>query len=323
MSGANILVTGYASFDSFILIDHFCGEGKTSTVLAFEGLERPLPGGCACNIAVACARLGIRTALVTVLGADEYGTAYKEFLTKLGVDTSLVSLQKGLPSPRTFLINDRAGNHITLYYPGASDMVMQALKSKISIIQELNISHGVITVGDPWLTREVVFYLEKKGVPILWSFKGDMRAYPPDLLQYLLNVSAYLVINESEAILLKQLVGLGDVSELLKRGFQGMIVTKGDKGSEVLTEAGKEVIPAVRPSCTVDPTGAGDGFVAGVIYGLYHGLPLSISARIGAVLASFVLESWGAQTSLPDPVALQRRYREAFGSWPIQEGLNE
>jgi len=38
MSGANILVTGYASFDSFILIDHFCGEGKTSTVLAFEGL---------------------------------------------------------------------------------------------------------------------------------------------------------------------------------------------------------------------------------------------------------------------------------------------
>jgi sugar/nucleoside kinase (ribokinase family) len=73
----------------------------------------------------------------------------------------------------------------------------------------------------------------------------------------------------------------------------------------------------------VDPPGAGDGFVAGVIYGLYHGLPLSISARIGAVLASFVLESWGAQTSLPDPVALQRRYRAAFGSWPIQEGLNE
>jgi len=322
MSAASILITGYASLDSFILIDHFCGQGKTSTVLAFEGLEQPLPGGCACNIAVACARLGIKTTLVTVLGADKHGTAYKKVLTKLGVDTALVSLRKGLPSPRTFLINDREGNHITLYYPGASDEAIQALKDKIKIIQELNISHGVITVGDPCLTREVVFYLEKKGVPILWSFKGDMRAYPPDLLQYLLRVSTFLVINESEAILLKQLVGLTDIYELLERGFKGVIVTKGKRGSEVLTEAGKEVIPAVRPSRTVDPTGAGDGFVAGVTYGLYHRLPLSISARIGAVLASFVLESWGAQASLPDLAALQTRYREAFGSWPIKEGLN-
>jgi len=320
MRGRAVLISGYASLDSFILVDRFRGLGETSTVLALEGLGHPLPGGCACNIAVACARLGIENFLVTALGKDAEGLTYRNLLRAAGVDTRFVCLVKGKNSPRTLLVNDRDGNHMTFYYPGASDHIMKELRDELPALEELDIHYGVITVGDPRLTRELVTHLHRKETPVLWSFRADMRAYPPDLLQFLLEVAAYLVINEAEARLLQRILSLGDVSELLRHGPKGVVVTKGSRGSEVITEAGRETIPPVRPSCVVDPTGAGDGFVAGVTYGLYHGLPLSISARIGATLASFVLEEWGAQTALPGLAKLKARYCKNFGPWPIREG---
>lgn len=319
MSGRAVLVSGYASLDSFILVDHLRSLGETSTILALKGLEHPLPGGCACNISVACARLGIESLLVTALGEDAEGLAYREFLRTTGVNTHFVCLVKGESSPRTLLVNDRDGNHITFYYPGASDYIVEALRGKLAELEKFNVCYGIITVGNPKITQELVAYLCQKNVPILWSFKADMRAYPLDLLQLLLGAAAYLVINEAEACLLQRLLVLDDVSELLDRGLRGIVVTKGSKGSEVITDTGRETVPPILPSRVVDTTGAGDGFVAGIVYGLYHGLSLSASARIGATLASFVLEEWGAQTALPDIEKLKTRYCRNFGSWPVKE----
>ncbi|MBC7097620.1 hypothetical protein H5T52_00615 [Candidatus Bipolaricaulota bacterium] len=320
MREPGVLISGYASLDYLILVDRIRGPGETSTVLAFKGLDQPLPGGCACNIAMACARLGVRTFLVTVLGEDTDGTAYKEQLETAGIDTRFVHLVKGAGSPRTLLVNDQDGNHLTLYYPGASDYVMEVLERSSGVLEKLDVCYGVITVGEPKVTRKLVTVLHQRRVPIIWSFKADMRAYPSDLLQALLEAAAYLVVNEAEARLLQRLFALRDVGELVKRGLRGVVVTKGSRGSEVIVEGERVTVPPVQPSRVVDPTGAGDGFVAGVLYGLYHGLTLPLSARIGATLAAFVLEGWGAQTALPNLAELRARYCENFGVWPVKEG---
>ena len=320
MREPRVLISGYASLDYLILVDRIRGPGETSTVLAFKGLDQPLPGGCACNIAMACARLGLGSFLVTALGEDTEGTAYKERLEAAGIDTRFVCLVKGAGSPRTLLVNDQDGNHLALYYPGASDCVMEALERNLGVLDKLDVCYGVITVGEPKLTQKLVTILHQREVPIIWSFKADMRAYPSDLLQSLLEAATYLVVNEAEARLLERLFALGDVGELLKCGLKGIVITKGSRGSEVIADAKRVSVPAVQPSRVVDPTGAGDGFVAGVLYGLCRGLSLPISARIGATLAAFVLEGWGAQTALPNLAELRGRYCESFGPWPMKEG---
>ncbi|MGC8817407.1 MAG: carbohydrate kinase family protein [Candidatus Hadarchaeum sp.] len=320
MRGQAVLVSGYASLDSFILVDHIRGLGETSSVLAFKGLDRPLPGGCACNIAMACARLGIGSLLITALGEDVEGITYKERLASAGIDTRFVCLVRGVASPRTVLVNDQDGGHLTFYYSGASDHLIEMMKGNLAELEGLDVRYSVITVGDPGFTRELVVLLHRRRVPILWAFKADMRAYPYHLLQLLLEVAEYLVVNEAEARLLCKLFALGDISALLDFGPKGVVVTKGSRGSEVITDVGRETIPSVQPCRMVDPTGAGDGFVAGVLYGLYHGKSLAVSARVGATLASFVLEEWGAQTALPGLAELKARYCKNFGSWPVEEG---
>ncbi len=320
MRDQSVLISGYASLDSFISVEHLRGPGETSTVLAFEGFERPLPGGCACNIAVACARLGVKNLLVTVLGEDNDGLVYKELLKRVGVNTHFVHLVKGKVSPRTLLVSDQKGNQMTFYYPGASDHTVEALREELNTLEKLDLCYEVITVGDPRLTKDLVLHLYRKEIPILWSFKADMKAYPLDLIQFLLKATTYLVANEAEARLLQKLLDLGDISELIGRGLKGIVVTKGSKGCEVITDTGRRNVPPVQPARVIDSTGAGDGFVAGVLYGLYHEMSLLISAQIGATLASFVLEEWGAQTGLPDLVKLRARYCKNFGPWPVKEG---
>jgi len=316
MKSGAVLVSGYASFDSFLVVDRFYGKGKTSTVVTIEGLEQPYPGGCACNIAVACARLGIRPILVTVLGDDDVGNSYISFLNKIGVDTRLVYLAKKSPSPRTILINDKNGSSVTLYYPGPSDEAAQELRTQLDVIKKYEIAWAVITVGNSDITNKTIDILSLLRVPILWSFKSDMRAYPPAMLQKLIRVSAYLILNEGEFRLLRKILDY-HTDDFWKQGLKGIIVTRGAKGCKIVTEDKQLFVPSVKPSKVMDTTGAGDGFVAGVLYGLYHGLDLPQAARIGTVLASFVVEMWGAQSALPDLEKLKARYLENFGTWPI------
>lgn len=319
MKNRAVLISGYASLDSFVIVQRFRGLNETSTVLAFEGFEHPLPGGCACNIAVASARLGLKPLLVTALGEDTEGLSYLAVLHTTGVDTRLVGIVKGKRSPRTIIISDLDGNHVTLYYPAASDYTLETIKHRLSILNDIDLNYGVITVGDPQLTELLVLYLQQRTVPILWSFKSDMRAYPHNLIQLLLQNATYLICNEAEAYLLNSIMGLRDIKSILKYGLKGIIITMGDKGSQVIANDAEQLIPAIKASRIVDPTGAGDGFVAGVLFGLAHGLPPSISAQIGATVASFVLEAWGAQTALPSLSELEQRYRANFGQWPLKE----
>ncbi len=142
-----------------------------------------------------------------------------------------------------------------------------------------------------------------------------------------------------EALLLKQLAqqlihlllgevqcpaqfGIGDLAASGVDEVEGALrligETQGAQGAEVITPQGRTVIPAARlaSGAVVDPTGAGDGFAAGLLAGLVWGFSPVESAQLGAVIASYVLEAVGCQTNLPDRAALAGRYRANFGEFP-------
>ena len=90
------------------------------------------------------------------------------------------------------------------------------------------------------------------------------------------------------------------------------MVTQGSEGSLWYTRDGTARVPAVPAARFVDSTGAGDAFVAGALFGLLAGLDGPQAGRCAAVVASFVVETWGCQTNLPSPGDLRARYREHF-----------
>jgi len=73
-------------------------------------------------------------------------------------------------------------------------------------------------------------------------------------------------------------------------------------------------VPVAPPSAVVDPTGAGDAYVAGLLAGLRRGLPLPDAGRVAALSATYVVELQGPQSHHFDAAGFAARYREAFGA---------
>lgn len=307
----DVLVTGYPSLDHIFRVNRSPQPGETGVILDAHGLEEVTPGGCACNVAVGCARLGLKAGVVLVLGDDLEGRRYRNALAAQGIDTRGLQLVPHGRSPHCFLFIGPDGRHQTFYYPGVSDC------GEIALILDDSLGRGtrwgVITVGNAVHNDILARWLAGLNVPILWALKGDPHAYPRPLVERLANLSQVVVMNEDEARALQSMLGLGTLRALFERGIRAIVLTLGARGSRILGPEHTTEIPAVPPRILVDPTGAGDAFTAGLLFGLCRGLTLEVGARTGAVMASFVLEGWGAQVNLPTWSQVMERYQDAFG----------
>lgn len=314
----DVLVTGYPSLDHIFRVNRSPQPGETGVILDAHGLEEVTPGGCACNVAAGCARLGLKAGAVLVLGDDLEGRRYRDALAAEGIDTRGIQLVPGGRSPHCFLFLGPDGRHQTFYYPGVSDCGEIALPLNDSLGQGTR--WGVITVGNAVHNDILARWFAGLNIPILWALKGDPHAYPHPLVERLAGLSQVVVMNEDEARALQDMLGLGTLSGLFGRGIRALVLTLGARGSRILRPEGSVDIPAIPPRVLVDPTGAGDAFTAGLLFALCRDLSLEIGARIGAVVASFVLEGWGAQANLPTWAQVTERYQDAFGEGLLHAG---
>ena len=100
---------------------------------------------------------------------------------------------------------------------------------------------------------------------------------------------------------------------LLTLGTKAILVTRGERGSSVLTSAGRTDVAAVPPARIVDPTGVGDAFRGGLLKGLAAGAPYEVCVRLGSVAATYALEHLGGQSHAFQWDEFRRRYEEHFG----------
>jgi len=304
----HVLTVGYPSLDWIYLIDRIPEVEQTARIL--NRPAHPAPGGCAANIAVACVRLGLRAGVVTVIGADSLGRTYVGALKAAGVDTRGITIAPGERSPHCLLLIDQEGHHLTFYDPGFSER--KRLSFRIPGHWERGIKMGVITVGPPALIRKAATWFQRHRIPMLWSLKGDPKAWPDSMLNWLAQHSQLIIMNDMEAIWLQEALQVRSWDALLAGSVRAIAITMGSHGSRVLDHQGWKLIPAVPPRRLVDPTGAGDAFTAGFLWGWVHGLPPERCARVGAVVASFALEAWGAQQGLPTLFQVKDRYHRFF-----------
>jgi sugar/nucleoside kinase (ribokinase family) len=304
--GKRVLTVGYPSLDHIARVDRLGGRGETRIVK--ELWPSPTQGGCAANVAVALARVGVSVATCFAVGDDVESQSYVAELQRAGVDVSHVEVRPGQLMPQSYLFLDDRDSE--LYFdPGA----MRDWKGPDSL--DLSGTERLVaTVGPVEVNLAVIELAEQRGIPIALQLKRDLIAFGPDRVRSLLAHCDLVFANQGEFEYLLSALKARDVEDVFVLGPHWVVETRGPAGAVVHHPAGSVEVPVVAPERVVEPTGAGDAFTAGVVFALLEGAEPVVAARIGAVVASFAVEGWGCQAALPTLPALRQRYHLAFGS---------
>lgn len=307
----NIFVCGSMAYDRIMdfpgrFADHIMPDKIHMLSVSFtvnDMIERP--GGTAGNIAYALALLGEKPTILATIGHDYQ--RYFSWLAQHGISNEGIKVIDDQFTACAHITTDLANNQITSFNPGAmkrtSDYDLARARPEESMMVI-----GAGNVDDMTAYRDAA---HSRGIDFIFDPSQSLPIWPPEELARCLEGARVLIGNDYEMEMIMNRTGLSK-SQLLDR-TDAVITTKGEQGSDVATRDGEVHVPAVAlPEPPVDPTGAGDAYRGGLIKGLVSGDDLVESARLGAVCASFAVQSQGTQTYTFDERQLQARYAETF-----------
>ncbi len=261
------------------------------------------PGGIGANIAAGLALLGEKPVLLGSVGQD--AKEYIKQLGELGIDTSHIHFSD-LPTASFNVITDSEDSQVGGFYQGAmSDSESLSLKPWQG--QEVLV---VISAHNPEAMNRQVRECRQYGLRLIYD-PGQQVADPATNLAAGVAAAAVLIVNDYELGLLCQ--KLDTSPDKLKTQVPILITTLGRDGSVI---EGKDIssplqVGIAKPRQVVDPTGAGDGYRAGFLYGYLRQWDLRKSGQLGAVVASFIVEQHGTQVHFTKQDIINR-YRENF-----------
>jgi len=316
-----IAVTGSIASDNLM---HF--PGKFSEQILAEQLDRisvsflvddltVRRGGVAGNIAFALGVLGQSPVLIGAVGADF--AEYRKVLEDLGVDTSGVSTHDDVHTARFVCTTDDDMRQIASFYTGA---MAKSKEIELAPIAERVGGFDLVLIGasDPEAMVRHTDECRDRGYPFLADPSQQLARMEGPEVRRLVEGATYLVTNDYEFELLMKKTGWTAEDVGAKVGTR--ITTFGEKGAVIVESGGTETwIDVVPPTEQVDPTGVGDAWRAGFLTAVAGGLPLERSAQLGALIATYVLESDGPQEWTWDRDAALTRLRDTFGDLAADE----
>jgi len=263
-------------------------------------------GGVGANIAYTLALLGERPLLVGAVGQD-FGE-YRAWLESKGVDTSGVLVKEDDFTASFFVSTDMSGNQIASFYVGAMDFA-----DEISL-HRLGIGPDDIVVVSPDKPEAMLLHsreAKEAGARLIFDPSQQIPRLSGEQLAEAVQGAFALTVNEYEYALLQGKTGMND--EDLGEAAQVVLVTMGERGSEIHIAGDCLRVPCAPPAGLIDPTGVGDAYRAGLIKGLARGLGWDACGRMGSVAASYALEQSGTQEHQFSPEEFAARYAEVFG----------
>jgi ribokinase len=291
-----ISVVGHTAVDHICKVSHLPGPNASASIL-----ERTISfGGGAANIAVGIALLGGKVSLVSAVGGDFIGSAYDSRMKELGINQRFfIAPEKHTAT--AFMFTGPEGDQMTYFEWGASCLFETEKAPSLPFVH--------MATADPGFNVQVA----KQAGFASFDPGQDLHRYTAEHLKTILDSIDLLIANHHEYAGMCTTLGL--TMEELVSSVPMAIETRGGEGAFLYEKGRKSFIPAVRVPC-VDPTGAGDAFRAGFLTAYAAGFSSEDACRIGAVTASFVVETCGCQTGLPGWQEMTRRYKEKFGPFP-------
>jgi adenosine kinase len=276
-----------------------------------DSLDR-LRGGVAGNIAYNMALLNQPCRIVATVGTD-FDT-YRDVLSSMGVDTSRVTTIDNELTASAFITTDRADNQITGFYPGA-----MAKAGEHAVLDHVDgVELGVISPTAPDAMRRHAREFVEAGVPYVYDPGQQIISLSPNALREGIEGAQILIGNDYEFAMMADKSGLS--REDLLVACPVVVVTFGELGSRIHIDGQEINIPAVRPALVADPTGAGDGYRAGLIAAHLAGLPWEVAGRVASLAATFVVEVKGTQSHHYSLEEFAARFRTQFPDFADASG---
>jgi adenosine kinase len=261
-------------------------------------------GGVAGNIAYNLRLLGGRPYPMATVG-DDFGP-YREHLERLGISTRYVRHVPGEYTPQAFITTDIDDNQITAFHPGA---MRHSYLNRVADTDGIQI--GIVAPdGKAAMIQHSRDFVEA-GIPHIFDPGQGMPLFNGEELRQFIREARYVVVNDYEFQMLKERTGLD--GDAIAKQVEALIVTRGAEGSVLRSRDGLTEIGAVEPDDVQDPTGCGDAFRAGLIFGILSDLDLVTCCRIGSVMGAIKVAQQGPQNHDPSFDEIQQRFVEAYG----------
>ncbi len=302
-----------------------CGSLAYDTIMSFEGrfaealladqlhkinvaflvpAMRREYGGCAGNIAYNLRLLGGDPLIMATVGQDS--TPYLERLALQGITTRCIRGIEDAWTAQAFITTDADSNQITAFHPGAMtfshlNTVAQAGPVKLAIVAPDG-RDGMLQHARECVALEVPFVFDPgQGLPM---FSGaELRDF--------IGLASYVAVNDYEAELLTGRTGLS-LAQIATQ-VDALVVTRGENGAEIHVGGERLDIPPVPVEQVIDPTGCGDAFRAGMLFGLTHGLDWPTIGRLSSLMGSIKIAHQGGQNHTVSRADIDERFMAAFG----------
>ena len=304
------LVTGSIAYDTIMVFpdrfrNHLLADQLHILNVCFLTPEmRREFGGTAGNIAYNLHLLGEDPLLMATVGED--AAPYYERLRGLRIGTELLKRIPGQFTAQAFITTDLDDNQITAFHPGAMNYshenhISRSLGAGLAIIgpdgREGMLQHA----------RECV----DAGIAFVFDPGQGLPMFSSQELTEFVQQADYVAVNDYEGKLLEERTGRK--LEQLAKEVKALVCTMGAKGSVIFADGKRHEIPIVEAENVVDPTGCGDAYRAGLLYGIAHGWDWPSTGKLSALLGAIKIAQRGAQNHAPKRDEIEARFQRAFG----------
>ncbi len=304
-----ILICGSMAFDTIMVFgdqfrNHILPDKIHMLNICFFVPEmRREFGGTAGNIAYNLKLLQGEPVIMATVGDDFAG--YTNWLQQHELDTTHIKTIPGTFTAQAFITTDQDDNQITAFHPGA---MSECHQNSVHDAQDIGLA---IIAPDG---RDGMFLHAKechdKGIPFMFDPGQGLPMFNGEELLHFIELATYVAVNDYEAQLLQEKTGL--TLEQVAEKVKALIVTEGAQGSTIYADGKQYKIPCARAEQVIDPTGCGDAYRAGLLYGISQGWDWEVSGRLASVMGAIKIASRGAQNHKISREEIQDFYRQVL-----------
>lgn len=309
----SVLICGSLAYDTIMVFperfkDHILPDQTHILNVAFLVPEmRRNFGGCAGNIAYSLKKLGGEPLPMATVGPDF--DDYSDRLDELGISRKYVTTLDEHFTAQAFITTDLDDNQITAFHPGAMN---ESHVNKVPTSPDDGIAYGIVSPDGKQAMIEHSEQFDAAGIPHIFDPGQGLPMFDGEELRQMVDYADWLTVNSYEWEMVVNKTGWKQ-ADLVAELDGGLIVTHGGDGSQLITRDGETHIPSVKPASIQDPTGCGDAFRAGLLFGLERGWDPADACRLGSILGSIKIAHPAPQGHKVDPEKIVQVFKTEYG----------
>jgi adenosine kinase len=261
-------------------------------------------GGCAGNIAYNLRLLGGNGVAMGTVGRDF--DPYDAWMERHGLDRGHVRVIDREFTAQAIITTDLDDNQITAFHPGA-----MTYSHEVKVTDARDISIAILAPDGREGTIAHAEQCAQAGIPFVFDPGQNTPVFNAAELRRFIELASWMTVNDYEWELVHNKTGLSIADAVAE--LDALIVTRGAQGSIIYTRGAQHDIPIARPERVVEPTGCGDAFRAGLLYGLMHELDWPVTGRIASLMGAYNIAQHGTQNHHFTREEFAARFKENFG----------